>query len=233
MNALVISSIEQEIHADDWDPYRILGLRRRSSPEQIRAAYRSKAKKLHSDAGGDARAFLLLKEAHDFLMDPIARGLWDRSQIRATEQECKAARARLDEICTLIISGIANGSDIPPEHADIPDLMREVVCSHLDDFRKDQNSNRNRLRRLRLMKGKTRRKGKGDNMVARILDGQIAQTEAVLEQLEKALRLGDVILAELSVYEFDDPEEPPAPPSAPPPKTYWWDPEIRFTTRFA
>ncbi|MEH7904043.1 J domain-containing protein [Rhizobium laguerreae] len=113
MTALVVSSVEQETYGEGWDPYLILGIKRRSTPEQVRAAYRKKAKKLHSDAGGDARAFLLLKEAHDFLMDTVARSLWDRRQIRATEQECKVARTHLDEICGAVISGLANGSQIP------------------------------------------------------------------------------------------------------------------------
>ncbi|MEH7904042.1 hypothetical protein V7794_22865 [Rhizobium laguerreae] len=60
------------------------------------------------------------------------------------------------------------------------------------------------------MKGKTRRKGKGDNMVARILDNQIAQTESALDQLAKQIRAGDVMLAELEVYECDVAVEPPA-----------------------
>jgi len=209
MNALVVASVEQETYGEEWDPYLILGIKRRSTLEQIRAAYRKKAKKLHSDAGGDARAFLLLKEAHDFLMDTVARSLWDRRQIRATEQECKAARNYLDEICGAVINGLANGSQIPPEYANIPDLIRQVVCSNLDDFAKNQSQNRHRLRRLKLMKGKTRRKGKGDNMVARILDNQIAQTEIALDQLAKQIRVGDVMLAELEVYECEVVAEPP------------------------
>ncbi|MBX4883998.1 J domain-containing protein [Rhizobium sp. YTUHZ045] len=209
MSALVISSVEQTIHSDEWDPYEILGIRRRSTPEQIRSAYRRRAKKLHSDAGGDARAFLLLKEAHDFLMDPVAKSLWDRRQFRATEQECKAARGLLDDICRAVISGLANGDGMPPEHANIPDLMRQVVCSNLNDFATSRTSNQNRLRRLRLMKGKTRRKGKGDNMVARVIENQIAEAEATLDRLKKQIRVGDIMLAELESYECESLPEPP------------------------
>jgi hypothetical protein len=67
------------------------------------------------------------------------------------------------------------------------------------------------------MKGKTRRKGKGDNMVARILEGQIAQIEAALESFAAQARIGEIMLAELEVYEF---EAPPPPTFEERPETY-------------
>lgn len=206
MNALVIASVEQESHSKSWDPYQILGIKRRSSPKQIRAAYRSAAKKLHSDAGGDARAFLRLKEAHDFLMDTVARALWDRKQIRAAEQECKLARSMLESICSVVINRIADGGSLPPENANIPDLMRQVICAQLDDFAASQNTAKNRLRRLKLMVGKTKRKGVNENIVARVLGGKIAEVEVGLETLAKQIRVTDIMLAELEVYEPELPK---------------------------
>lgn len=208
MNALVKASIEQAFYSADWDPYTILGVRRRATIEQIRAAYRSRAKAVHSDAGGDAAAFLLLKEAHDFLLDTVARSLWDRKKVRATSDESRKARALLDQICGSVITNIANGSGLPPEHANLPDLMRKVVCSQLDDFADSQKKNQRKLGRLDLMKGKTRRKGKGDNIFTRIVDAQIAETKLILERLATEIRVGDIMLAELEAYECDAPTEP-------------------------
>ncbi len=217
MNALVLNSVEQDVHDEKWDPYRILGLKRRSAPDKIRAAYRRLAKKLHSDAGGDARAFLMLKEAHDFLMNDIARALWDRKQMRATEQECATARKMLDQICSSIIQGLAASDSIPADRANIPEMIRDVVRANLDDFAQGKRDREAALRRLKRMKGKTRRKGKGDNMVTRILEGQIAQIEAALESFAAQARIGEIMLAELEVYEFDAPP-PPAFPD--PPETF-------------
>lgn len=52
------------------DPYNILEVRRNASDIVVRAAFRAKAKELHSDTGAhpDAQAFQRAKEAYDAIM---------------------------------------------------------------------------------------------------------------------------------------------------------------------
>lgn len=57
--------------------YDVLGVSRRASDNDIRAAYRSRAKTLHPDAGGDAAQFAHLTEAYETLLDPTQRRLYD------------------------------------------------------------------------------------------------------------------------------------------------------------
>jgi hypothetical protein len=49
------------------DPYKVLGLDRNASLEEIRQAYRRAATKYHPDAGGDAWAFQQVQQAYDEL----------------------------------------------------------------------------------------------------------------------------------------------------------------------
>ena len=42
-----------------------LGLRQGSTAQQVRQAYRHKARALHPDAGGDAAAFIALRSAYE------------------------------------------------------------------------------------------------------------------------------------------------------------------------
>ena len=46
------------------DPWEVLGLRSDADAETIDAVYRSKAKRLHPDVGGDAEAFKVLVDAY-------------------------------------------------------------------------------------------------------------------------------------------------------------------------
>ena len=70
------------------DYYKTLGVDRRATPEQIKAAFRKQARKYHPDANkGDAEAtrrFKELSEAYDVLGDPKKRGEYDNpvSQFR-------------------------------------------------------------------------------------------------------------------------------------------------------
>jgi curved DNA-binding protein CbpA len=68
------------------DPYRILGVRRTATPEQIRNAYRRRAKALHPDTAPPesretaTRRFQELQDAYAVLSDPRLRMAFDISQ---------------------------------------------------------------------------------------------------------------------------------------------------------
>lgn len=48
----------------------LLGLSESFTDDDLRKAYRKAAKSAHPDLGGDAQKFMLIKEAHEFLIDP-------------------------------------------------------------------------------------------------------------------------------------------------------------------
>lgn len=60
--------------------YALLGLDPACSDEDIRVAFRRRAKQLHPDAeSGDATAFMRVKRAYDTLADPARRAQYDRA----------------------------------------------------------------------------------------------------------------------------------------------------------
>ncbi|MEC0259346.1 DnaJ domain-containing protein [Paenibacillus lautus] len=59
------------------DYYKVLGLPITCTSEDIKRAFRKKAKTLHPDAGGDPEAFKLLKEAYDVLTDEQKKDVYD------------------------------------------------------------------------------------------------------------------------------------------------------------
>lgn len=67
------------------DPYKILGIAKDASTDQIRKAYRTLAKKLHPDLNpGDptaAERFREIQAAHAILSDPDKRARFDRGEI--------------------------------------------------------------------------------------------------------------------------------------------------------
>lgn len=59
------------------NPYEILGVRRDASDDQIKAAYRRRAKATHPDSGGDPAAFGRVQKAYELLLDPVRRKVFD------------------------------------------------------------------------------------------------------------------------------------------------------------
>ncbi len=60
------------------DLYEILGVGRDAGDDEIKRAYRRKARELHPDAGGDPEAFKELTAAYEVLKNPQARANYDR-----------------------------------------------------------------------------------------------------------------------------------------------------------
>ncbi|MDM9625348.1 DnaJ domain-containing protein [Rhizobium sp. S152] len=59
------------------NPYEILGVRRDGTDDQIKAAYRRRAKTTHPDSGGDPEAFARVQKAYELLLDPVRRKVFD------------------------------------------------------------------------------------------------------------------------------------------------------------
>ncbi len=60
------------------DLYGVLGLRPDAAAEEIKRAYRRKAREHHPDAGGDAERFKEVTHAYEVLSDPDRRARYDR-----------------------------------------------------------------------------------------------------------------------------------------------------------
>lgn len=58
--------------------YRILGLDYTASEEEITAAYRIMAQRVHPDKGGSNQEFILIQEAYTILGNPLTRATYDR-----------------------------------------------------------------------------------------------------------------------------------------------------------
>lgn len=72
------------------DPYSILGVKRDARHEEIKAAWRTKAKTVHPDANRDdpdaSARFAEIGQAYDLLRDPKKRDLYDQAR-RAAEKK--------------------------------------------------------------------------------------------------------------------------------------------------
>ena len=60
------------------DLYEILGVGQDAGEDEIKRAYRRKARELHPDTGGDPEAFKELTAAYEVLKNPQARANYDR-----------------------------------------------------------------------------------------------------------------------------------------------------------
>lgn len=67
-------------HSLRYDHYKVLGIGRKADPEQVKQAYRERAKHYHPDVNPSPQAssvFHAVHEAYRILSDPEARALYD------------------------------------------------------------------------------------------------------------------------------------------------------------
>ena len=63
------------------DPYKVLGLEKNATIDEINAAYKKAARWAHPDGGGSAEEFDEIRQAHLILLDPKKRRRFDRDGI--------------------------------------------------------------------------------------------------------------------------------------------------------
>ncbi len=83
------------------DHYKVLGVRRKATPAEIKAAFRELARQNHPDVAGEANKdqFIAIKEAYEVLSDPERRSSFDAAltyteTIARQREQAEAARAQ-------------------------------------------------------------------------------------------------------------------------------------------
>lgn len=114
------------------NPYETLGINRDATQEQIRAAYRKLAKKLHPDLNpgdrGTEERFKAVSAAYDLLGDPEKRAQFDRGEIDASGAERSSERYYRD-------FQDAGGHAYEGASVDIDDLLSGLFGHDGGDFR--------------------------------------------------------------------------------------------------
>src|SRR6185503_14937642 len=67
--------------SDPPDYYSVIGVSANADEEEIRAAYRARARQLHPDMGGSADEMRLLNGAYEVLSDRCTRSAYDSQRI--------------------------------------------------------------------------------------------------------------------------------------------------------
>ena len=87
------------------NPYKVLGVKKTDKEKVIRKAYQQLAKSAHPDMpGGSEEKFLELKRAHDLLLDPLQRDIYDRHGFVSGWEGCPGLQEAAMHIKNMIVS---------------------------------------------------------------------------------------------------------------------------------
>lgn len=179
--------------------YEQLGVDTDATPDQIKQAYRARAREKHPDKGGTADDFAPVARAYEVLSDPGRRLLYDSAGVDSRPPiEVEAQNALL----TLISQAFAE-----PDGTPIIEVARMTIEAVAAEGPKQIAALK--ARRKKLITKRDKISTTGDmNLVHMVIDTELKGIEANLANLEHQAELHVVCLAELEKYTEETEPEP-------------------------
>lgn len=182
----------------DQTLYQVLGVEETATAEDIKAAWKRKAKTLHPDVSQeDATAFNRAKHAYDTLSDPERRQRYDETgDSREHRRVPNKERAMVLVLLTQIIEGIifADGADDELEVTDVP----TKVLENLEIIRLEYGERRRvlakKMKRANTLMKRLRPPEEGDegpSPLLSVLSGGLAKLSEEQEALDLSERVHD------------------------------------------
>jgi len=158
--------------------YDILGVPPDASPEEIKHAYRKRARKAHPDRGGATEEMALINTANDVLSSPERRARYDRGESTAPQKTPEAlARDTFVEFLSQCID--KEGIDVLEEVA--VNITRTILTTEAGVLRA-QKTREILLRRREHIHTSDER-----NLAHMIIDQRVEQLDKYLEQANAIL----------------------------------------------
>ena len=199
--------------------YRLLGLDKHCSQEQITAAYRKKVRALHPDRGGDTTDFKKVQHAYEVLRDDTRRFQYDLDGFVASAASDPSLNGQAQELIhsfievffTSIASAVYKGSQdksntpqklLAMRTNDPLKVLSAKLTQDIKDFKKDIKGLRQVHKHLRQWRGSVRRVGSGHNAYKQVLDAQLQSCMSKIAVALKGLHTHQAAKKLLSNYKF-------------------------------
>jgi len=166
------------------DPYKILGVKKKASKEEIKKAYRRKAKETHPDVGGSTEDFQKTQKAFKILNDERARIIYDtRGAEEATENEKNTKAVAL---CTNVIERVLTelGINILTEDP-FQIVQKSLTQSIIDNMKRKAEIVKTSQYLTKFMKRVKRRKTKHPDILQILIEESLIDAEGEIFALEE------------------------------------------------
>lgn len=170
--------------------YEDLDVTPESTPEEIKKAYRKKARESHPDQGGDPEEFKKISKAYEILSDTNRRERYDSTGQTEPEND-------LDPKIRMIIRSAFLNSDTPIRH------IRGKLKSALHEVEDQRSRIKEVIKTLQKRLEKFLEKNTSE-LVVETIEGAIAEKEHEAEQLTKGLDGVHHIIKFFEEFEAED-----------------------------
>lgn len=181
--------------------YSALGVKPTATTEEIKRAYRRKARKSHPDTGGDREEFKAVAKAYGTLIDPEKRRRYDTYGDEEPLQLDAITRIMAAVLNEVVLTALGNNVDL--EDLDVVGAVRKQLLVRRAAAEKAIEENTRRAKQLKKAAARLRRKNGRDNVLAKVILEPIPALEEAAKQGPANVALVDKALKLLDEYQYD------------------------------
>ena len=181
--------------------YKTLGVSEHASADEIKRAYRSKARETHPDKGGNSAEFATVAEAYEVLTDPERKLLYDATGADEQKPVESEARQLLAQLFAKHVLATKPGKVLKAIQADLDGFAR-VFKQQTVEFKSQLE--KLEARRLNISTTDT------VNFAQIVIDNEIKNLKLALIEIDHKVEVRSLLLKMLETYteetEISEPE---------------------------
>lgn len=187
------------------NPYRVLGLKKNATKDQIKAAFRKLVLKHHPDTGGDPERFKELHFAYKLLIDDARRARYDETGVvdePKAKQEVNELLVYMARILDTIVGGLMDRDPDALKTIDIIAEMNRILAMTLRQQKQSlQQLARNSVVFLEV-KERIQITDEGPNELAEVMSSRARQCQNDIQMREKDIEMLNKIIAAVNKYKY-------------------------------
>ncbi|MEA3537659.1 MAG: DnaJ domain-containing protein [Pseudomonadota bacterium] len=165
------------------DLYDDLGVAKDASPEDIKHAYRKRAKREHPDAGGDAERFSKVSRAYMVLSDPERRKRYDETG--ATEPKRDDTLAKVARIISNALACVMEGGQFDWQTNDLSDAIANEIRVNILELNVEIGATQREMEAAEELRTRFHYKGSKTDIIGGILLQRVQHLERALDVLQQ------------------------------------------------
>lgn len=182
------------------NPYSVLGLDQSATDEEIREAFKSQAKKNHTDVGGDNNKMVAINKAYGVLKDKKKKEHFDRTGQQEIDGFDKKFQTIIQDILVKIIA------QVDVDHTDILHILKENLKGLLSNGEQMKDNAEKEINKFN--KVLERLSANEENKISQVIQLNLVRLEQQIGLIDEDIKFVTDCLEVLNSYhyKFDEKE---------------------------
>jgi curved DNA-binding protein CbpA len=181
--------------------YDTIGVDKKATLEDIKTAFRKRAKEMHPDKGGNEKEMSALTKAYGILSDEQKREHYDKTgQEDQGDNENKAISIMLQEWAKCISQAIDSKKTTS---INLQRRVQEGLKKQLSNVRENRSKYSEVLKGMKAVRERVKNKGNHKMLVEQMIDQQIAQTNTTITHIDNDEKLLIQAIAINDEYDYE------------------------------